>query len=314
MKQLFFHAVLSLAITLAAGAVEWYQSTPGGDPGLPIGTGKPTETGWSLSVEYSKDGETQSLFLDGKLESRKVFVRDGGNLVARDEFDPKGNLVSRVEYAYDADGNSRGIFINLDNSSAGAAHVETYQGMNPDGSVFRHTSGAADSWMISDFDRQGRPLYRTVLAEGKVASEISWLRGEDGILREEIQLAGDTETRKRHDNEGRLLEETIIRGGSLQQVRSYTWSGSNLIRVEKSGDGRTSVRELTWIRDRLSSETLSVDGVISSDVLYTSDSQRTETLYRNGAAAVRVYWDGNNRLREEFLENGEVVRVREGGL
>jgi hypothetical protein len=314
MKQLFFRAVLSLAITLSTGAVEWYQSTPGGVPGLPIRNGKPSETGWSLSVEKSDEGEKRSLYLDGTLESRTVFVRSGGKLVAQDEYDSNGLLVSRLEYAYDADGNSRGIFINLDTDSPTGAHVETYQGANPDGAVYRHTSGAAGQWTISDFDSRGRPIKRTALSDSAVSSEISWIRDDEGNLKEEIQLTGDTELRKRYNDEGRILEETTITGGVLLQIRSYTWNGANLSRVEEKGEGRTTVRELTWTRDKLVSETLSVEGIISSEILYTSDSERTEMLYRDGVAAVRVYWDGNNRLREEFLRDGEVIRVREGGL
>jgi hypothetical protein len=84
--------------------------------------------------------------------------------------------------------------------------------------------------------------------------------------------------------------------------------------VEERGEGTTTVRELFWTRDKLVSETFSIEGIISSEILYTSDTERTEILYRDGAAAVRVYWAGDTRLREEFLRDGEVVRIREGGL
>lgn len=312
MKRTVLLAILLIAaVSGTTGALEWFRSSAGGIPGSPIRSGGPESEGWSLSVEYSDDKEIRSLYLDGTRQSTTVFYRTGGRLAAREELDAEGGMISRVEYAYDTEGNPRAIYIAIEGDYPGSSHVESDTVINADGILRRHTSGSGGDWRITDLNMSGQPLNRTTLAAGAVMEESSWSRNDDGTLREEIHRSGDEVRRSRFDSNGRLQEETITRNGSIVLLRSYIWTGTNLTRVEERGEGCVVVRDIKWSGKRIVSELRTVDGVIVSDIVWESPEDRIETLYRDGLAVIRVYWRDDVRRREEFLRDGEVVRVRE---
>ncbi len=314
MKRFFYSLYLLFSVIIGSiGATEWYSSTASGMLGSPIRGGGPDNTGWSLAIDHGEKIETRTLYRDGSVSSSTVFYRQNGRLEAREELDVRGVVISRVDYAYDSDGNPRAIFISVDGGSDNSTYVEADTNINPDGSFRRHIGGSEDEWRITDMDGAGRPVNRTILKSGAVVKESSWSRNDEGTLREEVHRSGDEEILNRYDSNGRLLEETTIRNGSVVMLRNYFWTGSKLIRVEERGEGRIVVREMEWSGDRMISETRSIDGVTAGKVVWESSLDRVETLFRDGQAVIRIYWRGDVRWREEFLRNGEVIRINEDG-
>jgi hypothetical protein len=313
-RRLILATIIISVLSAAAGAVEWYNSSASGIPGRSIrGTAGPGSDGWSLSIEYFEDREVRSLYLNGSRHSSLVFFRSGGRLAAREELDAEGGTISRVDYAYDSEGNPRAIYIAVGNESTGYSHVEANTEINADGVVRRHSEGTDGSWRVTDLNSAGGPLNRTTLEAGIVVEESIWNRNDDGSLNEEIHQSGDEIRRSRYDSGGRLLEETTTRSNSVVLLRSYTWSGENLTRVEERGEGRVVVREMKWSGDQMIAESRTVDGIIASRIEWKSDDERIETLYRDGLAVIRVFWTDDVRRREEFLRDGAIVRVREDG-
>jgi len=302
-----------LLISHLAGAVDWYYTTGGGIPGLAISGPGPANSGWSLSIEHAGNREIHTLYYDGERRTETQFLRDDGKLVAREEFDNQGVLIFKTEYSYDTEGNPRGITTTVDAEPSVAPHVAIDMAVSPDGVERRQLSGSDKDWLITDFDIEGRPLHQTVLSDGVVSDETLWIRGEDGELKEKRQLVGDMAIHTRFDAEGRIVEEFTIQAGSVTSLRVNTWQGGNLIRVEEKGAGKLTVRTFNWVGNRLNSETHHVDGIIISDTVYTSATAHTETLYQDGLAVLRIFWDKDVRIREEFLRDGEVIRVREAG-
>lgn len=296
------------------GALEWYRSSASGIPGslLRAATG-PEEIGWSLSIENSSTQEIRKLYLDGDPQSSSIFYRANGRLVAREELDPDGTVISRVEYAYDIDGNPRAIYIGIDENPDSSKYVETSTRVNADGNINRHSSGSDGDWIVTDLNTSGQTLNRTTLQSGAIVEKSNWIRNDDGSLKEEIHQRGNEVHRNRFDSDGRLLEETVARNESVILLRTYTWSDGNLIRVEERGEGRTVVREMKWSDNRIVNELREVDGVPVSIVDWQSPDERVETLFRDGKAIIRVYWLDDVRIKEEFLRDGEILRVREVG-
>jgi len=314
MIQRGFLVILTVtALAGNAGAVEWFRSSAGGTLGSPVRSSGPIPEGWSVSVDHGDDKEIRSLYLNGELHSSTVFYRKNGRLTAREELDAGNEVISRVEYAYDHDGTPRAVYISLDNEHPSSVYVESDSSTNPDGESHRHISGSAGDWRISDLDSSGYPVTLIVLESGEKVEESSWIRNREGTLREEIHRSGNEEHRKRFDSEGRLLEETTFRNDLVILERTYFWSGDNLIRVEERGDGRLLVREMEWSEGRIIFESRSENGVVASQTRWTSPDERTQTLFRDGKAVIRIFWNKDTRIREEFLRDGEVVRTREGG-
>lgn len=301
-----------LLVAGALGSLEWYRSSASGIPGslLRTATG-PEKTGWSLSIEDSDEKEVRNLYLDGDRRSSSIFYRKNGRLIAREELDSDGTIFSRVEYAYDIDGNPRAIFISIDEDPDASTYVETSTRVNADGNINRHSGGSDGDWRVTDLNTSGQPLNRTILQSGAVVEASHWIRNDDGSLREEVHQRGNEIHRNHFDAGGRLLEETVTRNGSVILLRNYTWSDGNLIRVEERGEGRTVVREMKWSGDRIVNELREIDGIPVSIVVWKSPEERVETLFRDGEAIIRVFWLDDVRVKEEFLRDGEIIRVRE---
>jgi hypothetical protein len=87
-----------------------------------------------------------------------------------------------------------------------------------------------------------------------------------------------------------------------------------LTRIEERGEGQIVVREMEWSGERIIRESRSVDGIITDQTEWESPKDRVVTFFRDGQAVIRVYWVGGVRKREEFLRDGEVIRVREEGV
>lgn len=306
MRRFVTVVVLLLTLTHISWTADWYNSGANGIAGAPILGSGPKEEGWSVSIDYQDGDEIRWLYKDGVAQSVTAFYRSEGRLIAREEKDSDGNLISRVEYAYDKSGNPRAIFIDT-------SHVETDLRVNADKTVWRHGSGASEDWHITEFDDSGLPVSRVSLESGNKTETLEWKRDEQGDLREEIKQVGDDVHRSLYDSDGRLVEETTTRSGTLVLLRAYTWSGDDLERVEERGEGRIVVREMDWSRGRLIRETRTVDGVLSNETEWENEKDHVETLFRDGQPVIRVYWSDEVRIREEFLKDGEVVRVRESG-
>ena len=45
-------------------------------------------------------------------------------------------------------------------------------------------------------------------------------------------------------------------------------------------------------------------------ISWSSATERSEEHYRNGRPYVRIYYRGQDRLRDEFLRDGRVIRTR----
>ena len=314
MKTRWFTTVLILSLTIlsAAGAEDWYISSPNGIPGHPLSRG-PAPGGWSLSIDRSENREERNLYLDGELQTSTLFVREDGQLISRQELDSSGRILSRVEYAYDPQGNPRAVFIGTDDREAGTRRIATDQSVVASGEIHRRADGVDGDWLITDLDENHNPLEQRSFKDSELVEDVAWERDNDGTLREEIRTRGDEVSRSFYDRDGRLVRDTTSRNGTVIRVRNYSWDGADLVRVEEQGEGRMDVREMTWIAGRLERETRSIDGVLRSETFWTSGEDRVETLYRDGEAVIRVYWSGNTREREEFLKGGEVVRVQEHG-
>jgi hypothetical protein len=263
-----------------------------------------------ISITREGGKEIRHLYEDGVLRSVVILVRsEEGRLVAREESDAEGNLLSRVEYAWDADGNPRAVYIAMEED--GLDRVEIDAKNTADGAVWRHASSSGTEWTVTDMDAEGRPLERLGLSGGVVTEETSWERTDEGALTERVENRGDEVKRSLYDDGGRLVEETTERGGTVVLTRSYRWEGDNLVRVEERGEGRLAVREISWSGDRIVGETKTVDGLRVSEVEWTSPDERIETLFRDGEPVVRIQWRDGVRVKEEFLRDGTVVRTRD---
>ena len=291
------------------GAQEWYTSSESGMPFTLLQREEAFPTGWILSIERNGDEETRRLYEDGVLHRTTILARRDGQLVSRKEFSDDGTLLSQVSYAYDEEGNPRATYIDVGDR----LEVVSTQNQTVDGTAGRTSTGSDGDWVLTDYDKGGRSISRTVIADGNERSSTLWSRDENGVLQFQQKTEGERETLSFYDDSGRLIEERHIHTGLPRLVRRYTWDGDRLIRVREQGQGRELVREMEWEDERLVRESRRIDGRLESITLWESPDKSLETLYRDGKPVVRILREGGQRIREEFLRDGQVVRIRENG-
>jgi len=292
------------------GGLEWFESSPSGVP-KSITDALAVE-GWTLSIEYADDTETQTLYLNGVKQSSRVLVRRDGRLISSEEFDAQGNPLSKTEYAYDADGSPRAIYSSEDAKSP--PHVIADVTLGIDYENRRHLEGSEDSWRITDMDSSGRRSTLRILDADEGIEETNWIRDSEGKLLEEVVVKDSEEHRIRYDSEGRMIEEEFLISGMPVLLRKNVWEGDKLVRVEERGDGVVKIKDTVWLGDQILEETDTTNGVISAKIVWKNPDEKIETLYRNGKPFVRVHWKNGRKYEEEFLGELEITRPGEGGL
>jgi len=299
MKSLW--VIVLAASSLSIGGLEWYESSPSGEPKSPIDD--ITLRGWTLSIEHVNDGEVQTLYLDGAEQSSRVLVRRDGRLISSEEYDSQGNLLSRSEYAYDVDGSPRVIYYS--EGAESSTHVISDITSTVDYDNRRHLEGSGDSWRIMDMDSDGRRSTLKTLVVGEKVEERRWIRDSEGNLREELLIEGTEERRIRYDSDGRKVEEVIQNQGLPTVLRSYVWEGDRVVRMEERGNGVVIVKETSWLGNQVVEEISTIDGMISKKTVWEGPNEKIETFYKDGKPLVRVHWKDEHKLEEEFLNDGQ---------
>jgi len=302
----FYWIIVLATLISAADGLEWYESSPSGVPKSPIAD-LPAE-GWALSIEDAEDAEIQTLYLDGVKKSFHVLLRRDGRLLGREEFDAEGNLIRKIEYAYDVDGRPRAIYYS--EGAETEPHVISDIALTIDHENRRHLEGFEESWRITDMSSDGRQSTLSILDSGKKIGETNWIRDSEGNLEEEIIVRGTEERRIRYDSEARMINEEILKNGVPIMLRSYIWEGDKLVRVEERGSGVVKVKIFVWLEDRIVEETSTIDGIISARLIWRNQNEKIETLYKDGEPLVRVHWRDGRKYKEEFIGDQKIRQDR----
>jgi antitoxin component YwqK of YwqJK toxin-antitoxin module len=241
------------------------------------------------------------------LETRS-YVRIEGRLARIEARDADGEVTGTRFYHYDRTGMLLGESStgSLGDDSVGMIASESV----PQGSWI--TKGNLTT--VLGYDDEGRVDFLRTIKEGKTISLERRTYGTGSLLasvslknsvtgsstetiydasgrpslRTDIPAKGPREkTEFRYDDAGRLVEETSYRGGHKTAIKkSYDDSG-NLVREETRRDG-----ELL----------LSIDYI---------EGGRIEELYENGTPFVRATYSGGRKVKDEFIDDGKVVRSKE---
>ena len=299
-------------LSTVLGGAEWYRSGPGGHLGPPISSGGKANSGWTLSAEKEGDDETRTLYYNDTAQFTILLTRIDGQLVSEVKQDADGEILSRIEYLYDMDGNPRASYITTEADDSPNIHVESQSRVHADGSTLQNEYGASADWTLTNLDKFGLPVKQVVYEDGQEVRTQIWTRAEDGRLLQSATRAGEYSSMSQYDSQGYLIREEESQDDVLVRTRVYTWENGNLISVLERGDGVISQRETQWTEDGdISRETYYEDGLRTRDIAWIEPGKKIETIYKDGSAVIRVYWEDDRRRKMEFLRYGTVVRVRE---
>ncbi len=244
------------------------------------------------------------------LESVTMYAYRDGRLVGATSLDADGELNSRDDYVYRADGSLRRI---VRTHADGTERVSEF-GV-ADGRVVeeRHTVGSR--YELARFDERGRVTVREQwVSDARVGrSTYSYHPGTEttAYVRDEDSEAGSVEERW-YDEAGRLVEDRMTVGTVVvsSSTRAFDEHGRPE-RIATVTGTRTRIEQFEYDGDRLVRRELTEDGRPVVIEVALDDGSRREDRYREGVLVQRIFLDGDRRIREEVVRDGEIIRVRE---
>jgi len=288
---------------------------------------------WQVSWNLSGTEKVERESADGKLAARRVFdaagsllreeeyqagklsritrcFYEGGRLSRRQETDAYGKVVATETYLYSDNGRLREVRRRTPEGATDvSAWVAGRSGLSEqrsimDGSVF-----------VQRYDPDGRLVDREKLVNGTLASVEAFVYASSGKLQSssEQRPAEAAVIQRDFDAEGRLAQETT----RVQEVvrETSTWEydagGKVTARTRRGPDGLEVWKYSYADTGDLSREEYIQRGVLVKATIYGEGKHRTEELYRQGEVFLKVFFDGDTRLREEVYADGAVVRTRD---
>lgn len=266
---------------------------------------------------YDQSGRLteEQLFQDGEPSRRKVYHYRGAVLALTETFDSKGELLFRDAYYLSPGGELRRV-------SREERERQTTQELALSGGggiLAEERYGNVRDRKVSRYDLEGRLTERERWSQGElIERERFEYRGDgDALVRSQLeQLQLRATIRRSYDEQGRLIRSVVEQEGDQIEQTVHLRDETGAI-VETT---KRSVRGLEhWLfdygpQDTLRREEYRIRGALERITIYSTDSgesSRTEELYREGQIFMRIYFEGEEKVKEEFLRNGEVIRERQ---
>jgi hypothetical protein len=286
--------------------------------------------------EY-EPGEERA-YRESELEQRRRY--DRRNHLIEEELYSDGGLTQRTLYYYNRDVLERTETLAAD----GSLLYRDYYRLSPDGQLRRVTREEVDRQAeqrlglgdgargvteerygndrerrINRYDRSGRLVEREYWSEGDLLERerIQYRDEKDTRLSsqlEEISLGRTTHSS--YDAEGRIILVEVTEGGEDIERIVHLRDPQGRI-VETTKRGRKGIEN--WLfeygqEEELLREEYRVRGSLERITLYSTEGEeqlRVEELYRKGRLFMKVHYRAGEKVKEEFLRDGEIVRVRE---
>ncbi|UCF98761.1 MAG: hypothetical protein JSV89_04305 [Spirochaetaceae bacterium] len=257
----------------------------------------------------------EQIFQEGSLSERTVYYYNRETLDRTETFGPEGELLHSDEYWLSPDGQLRRV--TRDQGDRQADQRLALSGGSR--GILEERYGNARETRINRYDKNGRLVEQEYWYEGRLSERESFqYRGDSDLplsfLLEE--LPQERTTLRTYDQEGRLVRIEVTDHGRESEQTVHVRDAQGRI-VETTTRGSRGIEN--WLfqygpDDDLVREEYRVRGSLERVTLYSVQDQvstRLEELYREEQIFMRIYYEAERKVKEEFLRNGEVVRVRE---
>ncbi len=288
---------------------------------------------WETAWNEGRTERVERESADGLPSARRVYDA-AGFLLKEEEY--SGGTVSRSSlYSYAAgrlarkrvlDGEDRELFVEtfLYAATGGLREVRRIDASGGTGysaAVAGPTGVSEDraargGWLSIDrYDLRGNLSNRERRVDGVVVSVEDFEYAPDSnVLRssKERHLGKEEATDRTYDESGRLAFETTSVKGQEAESIAYERDGQGRV-TGKRRRSATGMEVWKYARDdkgEVTREEYTRRGMLAKVTTYGKDKLRTEELYADGELFLKVYYDGDTRLREEVFAGGAAQRER----
>jgi hypothetical protein len=259
----------------------------------------------------------EELFEAGRPSSRSVFEYASGRLVRARVFAADGSLSSTVEYRTAPSGRLREVrWTAADGSLRTVSQAAGGTGSVAGGAaVSEERSREGDGWTTTRYDETGRAAVREQGGPGGLVSRQRLLYAGGSLTPVSSTTEWPAEKKvveTSYDAAGGEIAETATVAGVVTERVAWTRDEAGRVLVmRRTGAGGTEEVHNTWTADgTLEREEHFVRGARVKNVIHSAADERVEELFDDGELFLRVTYRGEERIREEVILDGTVVRVR----
>jgi hypothetical protein len=251
----------------------------------------------------------------GILSQRTWYYYNRDVLERTETFTPEGSFLYRDIYRLSPDGELRRVTREM-------ADRQTDQRFAlGDGTrgVVEERYGNSREGRINRYDSFGRLVEREYWYAGQLMERESFQYGGEGEERLSSELEEPSLGRATvctYDEQGRVVRIEVTEGGKQIERTVHLRDAQGRI-VETTRRGTRGIENWLFTYDpegKLAQEEYRLRGSLERITLYSEEGDerfRVEELYREGRLFMRVHYQADQKVREEFVQDGEVVRVRE---
>jgi antitoxin component YwqK of YwqJK toxin-antitoxin module len=243
--------------------------------------------------------------------SKKIFCTYAkGRLARKRELGGDGKVISSVDYLYAINGGLREVRRTLAPGATNVASVVS----GPSG-LSEERSSMNGGLFVERFGMDGRLVNRERRVDGDTLFVEDFAYDSSSGVLASSQERLPTENKvidRRYDSAGRLSQETTSIKGDVTETDAYEHDekGRVTMKLRRSSVGLESWKSIYSDSGDLSREEYSQRGILVKAVIHGKGKLRTEELYRDGELFLKVFFDGDTRLREEVWSNGSLQRER----
>jgi antitoxin component YwqK of YwqJK toxin-antitoxin module len=285
---------------------DWYASDQHGVLGERIDEEQRDEHEYVVQVERDNATETRTLFAGEATVERTVLEYADGQLVTRRTYRGE-EIVSTEHFRYWRDGSLRRVRVV---SERGGTVEYRYR----DGRLREEWITREQSRELIRYDELGRVARRTRWENDELVERETreyWGPSPDDPVRTVVLVADGRETVRRYDESGRLQGTSTSRDGTVESDRNRRFENGKLVEEREESNGIVRLWQYEYEGDELAIERYLEDGNLVKVTEHgVGAHSRVETLYRDGDAVLRVYYQDRDRVEEQVIREGEVVRTR----
>jgi len=247
---------------------------------------------------------------NGSLVQRAILTYGGGRLTHQKVQAADGSLVYEEQFVYGVNGTLREVKRTGNDKEV---RISSYV-FGPAGLSEERTS-STDTLFISRYDAQGRLSSREKRKGDKTLSreDFTYQEGKDAPHTSTETLPSEGRTIERlYDASGALASETSSTTGAAAEQITYTRDDKGQV-ISKSRRSARGMEVWKYARDdkgKVTREEFFLLGSLQKVTVYGEGKLRTEEIYKDEDLYLKVYFDGDTRLKEEVYFEGKPLRER----
>ena len=249
-------------------------------------------------------------YAGGHLTKKRLYTYKNGKLMRKRELGADGTVVSTEFYRYTVTGGLRDVRRTVaPNTTMVSSVVDGPAGLSED------RSSMGGGLFVERYDLEGRMVNRERRVDEQIVSIEDFTHDSaSGVLvsSRESRPGENMLIERRYDDAGRLSQETTTVKGVVSETVAYEHDGKGreISKLRRTSTGLETWKKIYTDSGDLSREEYYKRGILQKVVVHGEGKLRTEELYGDGDLFLKVFFDGDTKLREEVWSNGSVLRER----